>query len=89
MLKASQLLAELNFEEDEEDAYYTKDLPIHACRLGKNNSLSINYKINVILLYVGFIWKLFVTYVCEYIFSLALGICIVCYNRLDKKVTLS
>uniref|UniRef100_A0A3P8WNB7 ATP-dependent helicase RENT1 n=1 Tax=Cynoglossus semilaevis TaxID=244447 RepID=A0A3P8WNB7_CYNSE len=31
VLKASQLLAELNFEEDEEDAYYTKDLPIHAC----------------------------------------------------------
>lgn len=30
--KASQLLAELNFEEDEEDAYYTKDLPVHACR---------------------------------------------------------
>lgn len=30
--KASQLLAELNFEEDEEDTYYTKDLPVHACR---------------------------------------------------------
>lgn len=30
--KASQLLAELNFEEDEEDTYYTKDLPAHACR---------------------------------------------------------
>lgn len=30
--KASQLLAELNFEEDEEDTYYTKDLPSHACR---------------------------------------------------------
>lgn len=30
--KTSQLLAELNFEEDEEDTYYTKDLPIHACR---------------------------------------------------------
>lgn len=30
--KTSQLLAELNFEEDEEDAYYTKDLPVHACR---------------------------------------------------------
>lgn len=30
--KASQLLAELNFEEDEEDTYYTKDLPLHACR---------------------------------------------------------
>uniref|UniRef100_A0A6I8P132 Regulator of nonsense transcripts 1 n=1 Tax=Ornithorhynchus anatinus TaxID=9258 RepID=A0A6I8P132_ORNAN len=29
--KTSQLLAELNFEEDEEDAYYTKDLPVHAC----------------------------------------------------------
>ncbi|XP_030582574.1 regulator of nonsense transcripts 1 isoform X2 [Archocentrus centrarchus] len=29
--KASQLLAELNFEEDEEDTYYTKDLPVHAC----------------------------------------------------------
>nr|QTH36738.1 regulator of nonsense transcripts 1 variant [Homo sapiens] len=29
--KTSQLLAELNFEEDEEDTYYTKDLPIHAC----------------------------------------------------------
>ncbi|KAG7267922.1 LOW QUALITY PROTEIN: hypothetical protein CRUP_006672 [Coryphaenoides rupestris] len=29
--KAGQLLAELNFEEDEEDAYYTKDLPTHAC----------------------------------------------------------
>ncbi|KAG7275267.1 hypothetical protein CRUP_034994 [Coryphaenoides rupestris] len=29
--KASQLLADLNFEEDEEDAYYTKDLPLHAC----------------------------------------------------------
>uniref|UniRef100_A0AAQ4P9L6 Upf1 domain-containing protein n=1 Tax=Gasterosteus aculeatus aculeatus TaxID=481459 RepID=A0AAQ4P9L6_GASAC len=29
--KASQLLAELNFEEDEEDTYYTKDLPLHAC----------------------------------------------------------
>uniref|UniRef100_A0A8C4SLR0 ATP-dependent helicase RENT1 n=1 Tax=Erpetoichthys calabaricus TaxID=27687 RepID=A0A8C4SLR0_ERPCA len=28
--KASQLLAELNFEEDEEDTYYTKDLPVHA-----------------------------------------------------------
>lgn len=32
VVKASQLLAELNFEEDEEDAYYTKDLPAHACR---------------------------------------------------------
>lgn len=32
VLKAGQLLAELNFEEDEEDAYYTKDLPLHACR---------------------------------------------------------
>ncbi|KAJ3594968.1 hypothetical protein NHX12_004273 [Muraenolepis orangiensis] len=31
VVKAGQLLAELNFEEDEEDAYYTKDLPIHAC----------------------------------------------------------
>uniref|UniRef100_A0AAQ4NXC5 UPF1 RNA helicase and ATPase n=1 Tax=Gasterosteus aculeatus aculeatus TaxID=481459 RepID=A0AAQ4NXC5_GASAC len=31
VLKAGQLLAELNFEEDEEDAYYTKDLPLHAC----------------------------------------------------------
>lgn len=30
--KTSQLLGELNFEEDEEDAYYTKDLPVHACR---------------------------------------------------------
>lgn len=30
--KTSQLLAELNFEEDEEDSYYTKDLPVHACR---------------------------------------------------------
>ena len=30
--KASQLLTELNFEEDEEDTYYTKDLPVHACR---------------------------------------------------------
>lgn len=30
--KTSQLLAELNFEEDEEDTYYTKDLPLHACR---------------------------------------------------------
>ncbi|XP_048469912.1 paired amphipathic helix protein Sin3b [Rhincodon typus] len=29
--KASQLLPELNFEEDEEDTYYTKDLPLHAC----------------------------------------------------------
>uniref|UniRef100_A0AAZ3SA66 Upf1 domain-containing protein n=1 Tax=Oncorhynchus tshawytscha TaxID=74940 RepID=A0AAZ3SA66_ONCTS len=29
--KASQLLAELNFEEDEEDTYYIKDLPLHAC----------------------------------------------------------
>lgn len=32
VIKASQLLAELNFEEDEEDTYYTKDLPVHACR---------------------------------------------------------
>ncbi len=32
--KTSQLLAELNFEEDEEDTYYTKDLPVHACRYG-------------------------------------------------------
>ncbi|MEQ2201301.1 Regulator of nonsense transcripts 1 [Xenoophorus captivus] len=31
VVKTSQLLAELNFEEDEEDAYYTKDLPLHAC----------------------------------------------------------
>uniref|UniRef100_A0A8C8GZA5 Upf1 domain-containing protein n=1 Tax=Oncorhynchus tshawytscha TaxID=74940 RepID=A0A8C8GZA5_ONCTS len=31
VVKASQLLAELNFEEDEEDSYYTKDLPVHAC----------------------------------------------------------
>uniref|UniRef100_A0AAQ5X9V1 Upf1 domain-containing protein n=1 Tax=Amphiprion ocellaris TaxID=80972 RepID=A0AAQ5X9V1_AMPOC len=31
VVKASQLLAELNFEEDEEDTYYTKDLPVHAC----------------------------------------------------------
>ncbi|MEE6522581.1 hypothetical protein FKM82_021178 [Ascaphus truei] len=30
--KTSQLLGELNFEEDEEDTYYTKDLPVHACR---------------------------------------------------------
>lgn len=30
--KASQILSELNFEEDEEDTYYTKDLPLHACR---------------------------------------------------------
>ncbi|XP_033821172.1 putative regulator of nonsense transcripts 1 [Periophthalmus magnuspinnatus] len=30
--KTTQLLQELNFEEDEEDAYYTKDLPVHACR---------------------------------------------------------
>ncbi|XP_061409775.1 regulator of nonsense transcripts 1 isoform X1 [Lethenteron reissneri] len=29
--KATQSLAELNFEEDEEDAYYSKDLPSHAC----------------------------------------------------------
>uniref|UniRef100_A0AAZ3QQY8 Upf1 domain-containing protein n=1 Tax=Oncorhynchus tshawytscha TaxID=74940 RepID=A0AAZ3QQY8_ONCTS len=29
--KASQILSELNFEEDEEDTYYTKDLPLHAC----------------------------------------------------------
>uniref|UniRef100_A0A8C7ZJX6 ATP-dependent helicase RENT1 n=1 Tax=Oryzias sinensis TaxID=183150 RepID=A0A8C7ZJX6_9TELE len=29
--KTSQFLGELNFEEDEEDAYYTKDLPVHAC----------------------------------------------------------
>ncbi|KAG5847945.1 hypothetical protein ANANG_G00131630 [Anguilla anguilla] len=29
--KSSQLLAELNFEEDEEDTYYTKALPVHAC----------------------------------------------------------
>uniref|UniRef100_A0A3Q2QSE6 ATP-dependent helicase RENT1 n=1 Tax=Fundulus heteroclitus TaxID=8078 RepID=A0A3Q2QSE6_FUNHE len=29
--KSTQLLGELNFEEDEEDTYYTKDLPIHAC----------------------------------------------------------
>ncbi|XP_034035069.1 putative regulator of nonsense transcripts 1 [Thalassophryne amazonica] len=32
VVKASQLLGELNFEEDEEDTYYTKDLPVHACR---------------------------------------------------------
>lgn len=32
VVKASQLLAELNFEEEEEDSYYTKDLPVHACR---------------------------------------------------------
>lgn len=32
VVKASQLLAELNFEEDEEESYYTKDLPLHACR---------------------------------------------------------
>ncbi|KAK5612973.1 Regulator of nonsense transcripts 1 [Crenichthys baileyi] len=31
VVKPGQLLAELNFEEDEEDAYYTKDLPLHAC----------------------------------------------------------
>ncbi|KAK1790837.1 hypothetical protein P4O66_014696, partial [Electrophorus voltai] len=31
VVKPSQLLAELNFEEDEEDTYYTKDLPVHAC----------------------------------------------------------
>ncbi|KAL1281091.1 hypothetical protein QQF64_015691, partial [Cirrhinus molitorella] len=31
VVKTSQLLAELNFEEDEEDTYYTKDLPVHAC----------------------------------------------------------
>uniref|UniRef100_A0A8C4WWS0 UPF1 RNA helicase and ATPase n=1 Tax=Eptatretus burgeri TaxID=7764 RepID=A0A8C4WWS0_EPTBU len=29
--KVTQSLAELNFEEDEEDAYYSKDLPPHAC----------------------------------------------------------
>lgn len=39
--KASQLLAELNFEEDEEDTYYTKDLPLHACRYaGKNRTVA-------------------------------------------------
>lgn len=32
VVKAGQLLGELNFEEDEEDTYYTKDLPAHACR---------------------------------------------------------
>lgn len=32
VIKTSQLLGELNFEEDEEDTYYTKDLPVHACR---------------------------------------------------------
>ncbi|KAF0047111.1 hypothetical protein F2P81_000744 [Scophthalmus maximus] len=31
VVKAGQLLGELNFEEDEEDTYYTKDLPAHAC----------------------------------------------------------
>ncbi|KAK7944619.1 hypothetical protein WMY93_000347 [Mugilogobius chulae] len=31
VVKATQLLAELNFEEDEEDAFYSKDLPVHAC----------------------------------------------------------
>ncbi|XP_028912437.1 regulator of nonsense transcripts 1-like isoform X2 [Ornithorhynchus anatinus] len=31
LVKTSQPLAELNFEEDEEDTYYTKDLPLHAC----------------------------------------------------------
>lgn len=36
--KASQLLAELNFEEDEEDTYYTKDLPVHACRYTESRS---------------------------------------------------
>lgn len=35
--KASQLLAELNFEEDEEDTYYTKDLPVHACRYSQHH----------------------------------------------------
>lgn len=35
--KTSQLLGELNFEEDEEDTYYTKDLPIHACRYHEGN----------------------------------------------------
>lgn len=37
--KASQLLAELNFEEDEEDTYYTKDLPVHACRYIDKSSI--------------------------------------------------
>lgn len=37
--KASQLLAELNFEEDEEDTYYTKDLPVHACRYTDSSSI--------------------------------------------------
>lgn len=29
---AGQALGELTFEEDEEDQYYAKDLPEHACK---------------------------------------------------------
>lgn len=44
--KASQLLAELNFEEDEEDTYYTKDLPVHACRYSGWRNIMSDYCIS-------------------------------------------
>ena len=32
----TQSLGELTFQEEEEDQYYTKDLPEHACKYGKS-----------------------------------------------------
>jgi len=45
--KTSQLLGELNFEEDEEDTYYTKDLPVHACRYCYRNHTMLTYHMNI------------------------------------------
>lgn len=54
LLKASQLLAELNFEEDEED---TKDLPLHACRYLKRKRKD---QTNV----ANWCWKILTSYYC-------------------------
>lgn len=35
----TQSLGELTFQEEEEDQYYTKDLPEHACKYGKSSCI--------------------------------------------------
>ena len=32
VVATTQAVNELTFEEDDEEAFYTKDLPVHACR---------------------------------------------------------
>ena len=39
--KVSNSLGELNFEEDEDETFYTKDLPVYACRCVQLESSSL------------------------------------------------